>query len=237
MWWLMCMAEVDHDVTGSPVRPERSVQPFSIVCSWSNSFRNKTKKNNKGNLIWMQRSEQGLSVFILNQKTLPRCRTFCFFVVALQGLRSQSTQLWSSSLLSALGFASPSWQFNCMVASHWRPWQLSCSKLHAASQTSPEKLTVPVLPRCLKHQDEMIECSISGKRRRFFFSAGWKHTETHSKILRLTASLVSPLWIHTPGSLPVSQRPLLSVNAPLVFAPFQTCGRYNNVQYFFCRWL
>lgn len=161
------MAEVDHDVTGSPVRPERSVQPFSIVCSWSNSFRNKTKKN-KGNLIWMQRSEQGQSVFILNQKTLPRCRTFCFFVVALQGLRSQSTQLWSSSLLSALGFASPSWQFNCMVASHRRPWQLSCSKLHAASQTSPEKLTVPVLPRCLKHQDEMIECSISGKRSCFF---------------------------------------------------------------------
>lgn len=175
----------------------------------------------------------GACLFLFQiKKILPQCRTFCFFVVALQGPRSQSTQLRSSSLLSALGFASPSRRFNCIVASHWRPRQLSCEELHAASQASPEKLTAPVLPRCLKHRDEMIDCSMCGNRSRFS-SAGWKHTETLSEILLLTASLLSPLWIHTPRSLPILQRPLPSVHAPLVSAPFQTFERHNNVHWFF----
>lgn len=84
-------------------------------------------------MIFMQRPEQRLSVFISNQNRFPNAEHSVFLLSHFKGCSLSRLNCGTLHCFLALGFASPSCQFNCMVASHWRLWQLSYSKLQTAS--------------------------------------------------------------------------------------------------------
>lgn len=75
----------------------------------------------------------GLSVLISNQKRFPDAEHLVFLLSHFKDCALSRRSCGTLRCFLALGFASPSCQFNCVVASHWGLRQLSYLKLHTAS--------------------------------------------------------------------------------------------------------
>lgn len=109
---------------------------FLVFCNRSNSFRKKTNKKiqiKKRKYDFHAETGTGPVCVYFKSKRFPDAEHLVFLLSHFKGCALSRLSCGTLCCFLVLGFASPTCQFNCMAASHWRLWQLSYLKLHTAS--------------------------------------------------------------------------------------------------------